>query len=113
MLNFCTLFDSYYLDKGIALYQSLEQVSDNFTLYVFCFDDSSFEILKERAYDHMVVLHHAVFETQELLEIKQNIAGLVQLLLLNMYWNIILWIDAHIWIQTCIFMRIHKYCLRR
>lgn len=72
MLNFCTLFDSYYLDKGIALYQSLEQVSDNFTLYVFCFDDRSFQILREKAYPHMIALHHSVFETEELLEIKKG-----------------------------------------
>ena len=42
MLNFCTLFDSYYLYKGIALYRSLEQVSDDFTLYIFCFDDKAY-----------------------------------------------------------------------
>lgn len=34
-MNFCTLFDSYYLDKGLALYSSLEKVSEDFTLYVF------------------------------------------------------------------------------
>ena len=37
MINFCTLFDSYYLDKGIALYKSLEKVSDNFSLFTYCF----------------------------------------------------------------------------
>lgn len=72
MLNFCTLFDSYYLDKGLALYQSLEQVSDNFTLYVFCFDDKAFQILKEKAPTHMEVLHYSVFETDELLELKKE-----------------------------------------
>ena len=46
MMNFCTLFDSYYLDKGLALYSSLEKVSEDFTLYVFCFDEDSYEILK-------------------------------------------------------------------
>ncbi len=72
MLNFCTLFDSYYLDKGIALYDSLEKVSDDFTLYVFCFDDSSFQILSEKQYSHMVVLHYSVFETEELLKLKRE-----------------------------------------
>lgn len=38
MFNFCTLFDSYYLDKGIALYESLEKVCKDFHLYIFCFD---------------------------------------------------------------------------
>ena len=44
---FCTLFDSYYLDKGLTLYHSLKKVSDQFKLYIFCFDDSSYEVLKD------------------------------------------------------------------
>lgn len=72
MINFCTLFDSYYLDKGIALYRSLEQVSKDFTLYIFCFDDRSFEILKEMDFRHAVILHHSCFETPELLEKKKE-----------------------------------------
>ena len=70
MINFCTLFDSYYLDKGIALYKSLERVSDDFTLYIFCFDDKSFEILNSLNFKHAVILHHSSFETPELLEKK-------------------------------------------
>lgn len=72
MLNFCTLFDSYYLDKGLALYHSLERVSDNFILYVFCFDDQSYQILSEKNYLHMRPLHHSVFETEELLRLKRE-----------------------------------------
>lgn len=71
-MNFCTLFDSYYLDKGLALYASLEKVCSNFTLYVFCFDERSFEILKEKEFPRMVVLHHSVFETEHLLELKKE-----------------------------------------
>ena len=48
MLNFCTLFDSYYLDKGLALYHSLCKATDDFDLYVFCFDEKSYEILTEK-----------------------------------------------------------------
>lgn len=33
MANYCTLFDSGYLDRGIALYRSLEKVSKNFAFY--------------------------------------------------------------------------------
>lgn len=72
MINFCTLFDSYYLDKGIALYKSLERVSNDYTLYIFCFDDRSFEILKELDFKHAVILHHSCIETLELLEKKKE-----------------------------------------
>ena len=46
MMNFCTLFDSYYIDKGITLAKSLYEACQNdFTLYIFCFDEKSKEIL--------------------------------------------------------------------
>ena len=37
-MDLCTLFDSNYLDRGIALCDSLNEVSDNFNLYIFAFD---------------------------------------------------------------------------
>ncbi|NRW47038.1 hypothetical protein DFH76_004388 [Clostridium beijerinckii] len=59
---------------------------DDFTLYIFCFDDKSYEILKEKEFKHSVIIHHREFETAELLEVKkkdrnQNIVGPVLLLL--------------------------------
>ncbi len=71
-MNFCTLFDSYYLDKGLALYFSLEKVCPDFVLYVFCFDDAAFRILSGKKYEHMVVLHHSAFETEKLLALKKE-----------------------------------------
>lgn len=70
MMNFCTLFDSYYIHKGIALYLSLENVTDDFTLYVMAFDDKSYEKLSSLAFKHMVVERLADFETPELLAVK-------------------------------------------
>lgn len=72
MINFCTLFDSYYLDKGIALYKSLEKVSKDFKLYIFCFDDKSFEVLNDLNLNHAVIIHHSDFETPALLEKKKE-----------------------------------------
>lgn len=72
MINFCTLFDSYYLDKGIALYKSLERVSNDFMLFIFCFDERSYDILNDLSYDKATVLHCSCFETQELLEKKRE-----------------------------------------
>ena len=78
MINFCTLFDSYYLDKGIALYRSLESVSSDFTLYIFCFDEKSHDILRNLNFEHAVILHNSVFETPQLLELKKEISDLTQ-----------------------------------
>ena len=82
-MNFCTLFDSYYLDKGIVLYESMKKVSDDFMLFVFCFDDRSYEVLNDLNFEKMTVIHHSSFENEELLKVKKkdqkpNIAGRVR-----------------------------------
>jgi hypothetical protein len=72
MMNFCTLFDSYYILKGLALYQSLEDVSDDFHLYVMAFDKECHDKLKALNYRHMTVELVDDFETPELLEAKKD-----------------------------------------
>ena len=72
MITFCTLFDSYYLDKGLALYHSLEECAREFKLYIFCFDDKSFQVLKSMEMKHAVLTHHSEIEDEELLKLKQE-----------------------------------------
>ena len=52
-LIFCTLFDSNYLDKGIALYNSMLRVMDSFKLYIFAFDEKSEEILRRKQFKNV------------------------------------------------------------
>lgn len=72
MMTFCTLFDSYYLDKGVTLYRSLEQCSNDFKLYIFCFDDKSHEILTDMHLKHAIIIHHSQIEDEKLLELKKE-----------------------------------------
>lgn len=72
MMNFCTLFDSYYLLKGLGLYLSLEKVTDDFHLYVMAFDKNSYEKLCSCHFKHMTVELLDYFETPELLEAKKD-----------------------------------------
>lgn len=72
MMTFCTLFDSYYLDKGLTLYHSLENCTESFRLYIFCFDDKSYEVLESVKLKHAVILHHSKIEDEELLRIKKE-----------------------------------------
>lgn len=70
MMNFCTLFDSGYLQRGLALYESLSKTCDDFHLYIMAFDDKSYEILTKLALPSMTVVNVRDFETKELLEVK-------------------------------------------
>ncbi|WP_337866894.1 glycosyl transferase [Ignavibacterium sp.] len=68
--NFCTLFDSNYLTRGIALYRSLEKHCDNFHLYIFAFDSRTFHILKKMSLKKATVIPLLEFEDEELLKVK-------------------------------------------
>jgi hypothetical protein len=68
--NYCTLFDSGYLSRGLLLYDSLMKYSDDAWLYVFAFDDESFRILKKMNLPRMTVVSLKKFEDSELLRVK-------------------------------------------
>jgi hypothetical protein len=69
-INFCTLFDSHYFSRGIAMYESLARSCDNFHLFVFAFDDACLQTLISLQFPHMTVISLAEFEDDELLRVK-------------------------------------------
>lgn len=72
MYNFCTLFDSNYLTRGLAMYESLKRYSDDFNLYIFAFDDKCFSLLKNLELDNTTIISLHEFEDIELLKVKEN-----------------------------------------
>lgn len=75
MYNFCTLFDSNYLTRGLALYASLRQTGEAFTLYIFCFDNLTKQILEKLALPHVILITLDEFETVDLLRVKESRSG--------------------------------------
>ncbi len=59
---FTTLFDSYYLDKALALYRSLERVTVDFKLYIYAFDKKAFDVLGDMNLEHAVILRNEDLE---------------------------------------------------
>lgn len=55
MMYFCTLYDSNYISKGLALYLSIAKYSSDFTMYVMAMDRKCQEMLNALAFDGMVV----------------------------------------------------------
>lgn len=56
MMVFCTLFDSNYLDRGLALYWSMRKHINVFKLYVFAFDDRCLKVLSDMGLKNVVLL---------------------------------------------------------
>ena len=88
MLKFCTLFNSVYLSRGLAMYHSLEQHCDAFHLYVVTFDDDCFLALSKLRLANATIIKQQDFENEDLLAVKAgrtatNIAGPALLPLLN------------------------------
>jgi hypothetical protein len=72
MRVFCTLFDSFYLSRGVAMYESLRSHSGDFILYIFAFDDRCFDILNNLNLEKVVVVSLHQFETEELKKVKEE-----------------------------------------
>lgn len=72
MMNFCTYFDSYYMLKGLGLYESLCRVTTDFHLFVMAFDKECYERLKSLSLEHMTVELLSDIETPELLAVKPS-----------------------------------------
>lgn len=72
LLNFCTLFNSAYLSRGMVLYRSLEKTCAEFHLYAFAFDRQCEDYLKTLQLPHLTVVGLKEFEDPELLRIKPS-----------------------------------------
>jgi len=72
MLNFCTLFDSNYLAKGLVMYQSLKNACQDFHLLIFSFDENAHSILSDLQLDNVTLISLSEFEDIELLSVKAS-----------------------------------------
>jgi hypothetical protein len=74
MRYFCTYFDINYLDRGIALYQSLEQHVPEFTLFVLCMDNHVHQTLSNLDLNNITLISLAKLESADpgLLNAKAN-----------------------------------------
>lgn len=70
MINFCTLFDSNYSAKGLAMYYSLLKNCHSFHLYIFAFDDKLVNVLVRLRLEHVTIVTLKEFEDEDLLNIK-------------------------------------------
>ncbi|MCX6291822.1 MAG: glycosyl transferase [Bacteroidetes bacterium] len=71
-INYCTLFDSNYLSRAIAMYQSLRKNVQEFHLYIFAFDDAALNFLEKLQLPFTTTISLKEFEDAELLEIKKT-----------------------------------------
>ncbi len=68
--NYCTLFDSHYLSRGLAMYESLLRHSNNFHLYIFAFDDDTYQTLRRLNLEKTTIISLQQFEDEQLLAVK-------------------------------------------
>jgi len=72
MYNFCTLFNSFYLVKGLAMQRSLLQRSPGSHLYILAMDDFTRQYLLDAELVNVTVIALKNFENEELLAVKKK-----------------------------------------
>lgn len=71
-LHFCTLFETNYMSRGVALYNSLLSHCEDFKLYIFAFNDQSYELLTKLNLEHAIIISLQEFENKDLLSVKAD-----------------------------------------
>jgi len=72
MMYFCTLFDSNYISKGLALYLSIANHTDDFLIFVMAMDRKCMVQLSKLNLPHIKVVCLEDYLTPELSEAKSN-----------------------------------------
>lgn len=72
MFTFCTYFDSRYLTRGLALWESLMEHVAEFELHVLCLDDDAYDSLQTLALPRIVPMRLSELEEADpaLLQVK-------------------------------------------
>ena len=70
MIHFCTLYNSNYAAKGLAMYYSLAKHCPSFHLYLFAFDDQLAVAMKAMQLENLTVVTLKEFEDEALLAVK-------------------------------------------
>jgi hypothetical protein len=72
MNSFCTLFDSNYLTRFLAMHASMVATGESFSLYALCLDQAAGEILEQMALPGLVVIDMAEFENPTLARLRKT-----------------------------------------
>lgn len=72
MLNFCTLFNSNYAARGLLMYESLVKTCTDFYLYIFAFDDTLLNYLRQQKLSNTTIISLEEFEDERLLNVKSE-----------------------------------------
>ena len=72
MEHFVTLFDSFFLPQGLALFESLQQHCSDFTLWVLCLDDELEQALLKLNLPSLCLLSLSDLETTHLKELRHQ-----------------------------------------
>ena len=70
MTYFCTLFDSAYLSRGVAMLRSLHANLEQSVCYVFAFDETTERVLSQLALPGVRIVGMKAFENADLLTVK-------------------------------------------
>ena len=72
MEHYVTLFDSLFLPQGLALHMSMEKNAGDYTLWVLCVDDETYDVLTTIGLPNVRLLQLSCLELDELKMIKGN-----------------------------------------
>jgi hypothetical protein len=67
---YVTLFNSHYLTRGLVMYNTLRRHTENFHLWIICFDDLTHRLLTQMNLENVTPVSLKQFEDEALLRIK-------------------------------------------